>query len=1229
MDTLTSYLPMDRRHALAAGLTLPDRTTGAALFADIAGFTPLTEALTHTLGPQRGAEELTAVLDRVYDALIAEVNQYGGSVVVFGGDALTAWFDADDGRRATACALAMQAVMADFQTILVYGGLTVALGLKTTVARGPIRRFLVGDPTIQHIEVLAGETMVHLATAADVTRQGEVVLDPATHQTLAGLIEVKAWRSVGEGGAVCAVVDRLTIPVEPRLWPSLADDALSDEQVRPWLLPPVYARLDSGQGDFLAELRHTVSLFVRFSDLAYDQENEAGAKLDAFVRWAQTTLARYTGWLLTITIGDKGCYLYATFGAPIAHDDDPQRAMAAALDLRQLPPELAYMGPLQIGLSAGQGRVGSYGGRTRTYSVIGDRTNLAARLMQAAAPGQILVSADLAGVVGRRYRIDPLPPLHVKGKTEPIPVVALVEARTASPIRLQEPVYTTPLVGRAAELAIIEAQLALARQGQGQIIGITAEAGMGKSRLVAETIRRATTAGLLGYGGEAQSTGTQTAYLAWQPLWRAFFNLDPLATLAEQTASLEQDLTTIDPILLPRLPLLRAVLGIPLADNDLTRQMDARLRKESREALLVDCLRARATTTSLVLVLEDVHWLDALSTDLLTAIGRAIASLPVLLVLAYRPLDTERGQRLAILDLGHTTQITLTELTPPEAGQLVRHKLGAIYGPDLAPPQAFIEAIIQRAEGNPFYIEELLYYVRDRGIPLDDALDRVELPSSLTSLLLSRIDQLSIEQQTTLKVASIIGRAFRLGWLWGVYPTLGPVARVRQDLDVLARLDLTPLDTPDPDLQYLFKHALTQEVAYESLPFSQRAQLHGRLADWLENQATTTTTLDLLAYHYGRSANTAKQREYFQKAGDAAAGRYANAAAVQYYERLLPLLTPDEQGQMLITLGGVLEKLNLWTAAEARYQQALTRAEKLTALPLRAQAQFGMGVIERSRAHYQEALVWLEQARVGFIQLADRKGIRLVLNEMATVFVWRHQVDEGKEMLAECLALAEADHDLPQLARAYFVLANLASSQSDYMAARHYYQKSLALRRQLDDKPGIAAAITNLAVIAIGEGKYDEAHTLLQASIAQYHELGARQDYGLSRSALALVRMAQNQAGEARAIFTQTLALFRDLGSLQHVAASLIGLARATQATQPTSNTTRYALRLCGAATRLLETFGGQLTPIQRSLSDQVQAEARHTLGEPEVQAAWEAGRSMTWPEAITYALGDDSPHVA
>jgi len=422
VEPLSVYLPMDRRQALFRGETLPDRAAGSALFADISGFTPLTAALAQELGLQRGAEELTRLLNEVYGVLIAEVHRRGGSVIGFSGDAITCWIDGDDGSHAVACGLAMQAAMAPFAAVTTPAGTAVSLAIKVAVVTGSVRRFLVGDPAIQNFEVVAGRTLDRLARAEHQAQRGEVVVEADVVRHLGDRIVASGWHDDAETGERFAVVSALTAPMTPRPWPELPPDALPDGQCRPWLLPAVYRRMCSGTRQFLAELRPAVALFLRFNGIDYDEDADAGNRLDAFVRWVQSVIEQQEGSFLQLTIGDKGSYLYVAFGAPAAHSDDEIRAVHTALALQSPPPELGFIAGIQIGLAKGRMRTGAYGSTTqRTYGVLGERTNLAARLMQAAAEGILCDEVVFEGAQ-ERLAFQTLPPIRVKGRTEPLPV---------------------------------------------------------------------------------------------------------------------------------------------------------------------------------------------------------------------------------------------------------------------------------------------------------------------------------------------------------------------------------------------------------------------------------------------------------------------------------------------------------------------------------------------------------------------------------------------------------------------------------------------------------------------------------------------------------------------------------------------------------------------------------------------------------------------------------------
>ena len=1270
MDHPLAYIPMDRRHALARGTTLPDRTQGAALFADISGFTQLTEALVRELGPQRGAEELTRYLNLVYDAVIDELHRYGGSVIAFAGDAITCWLDGDNGLRATACALAMQTAMQQFTAISTPAGSTVTLAMKAAVAAGPARRFLVGDPAERVIDALAGATLVKLANAEHQAKRGETVIDGATWQTLGEVVQVSEWRHDEAHGQTVGVVTGLGQPhpenANATPWPALGPDALRDEQVRIWLLAPVYERLRRGLGNFLAELRPTVALFVRFEGIDYDNDDEAGHKLDAYMRWVQSIVARYEGTLIDLNIGDKGSYLYINFGAPLAHEDNADRAAAAALALREKPDTLAYIGPIQIGISQGRMRAGAYGGTNhRTYGVLGDEVNMAARLMMAAKPGQILVSLAARRSMSESFLLVELPPIRVKGKSEPAVIFSLNDVQQGRGFHLATSTYTQPMVGRQTELTLVAQKLAQAAQGHGQIVSVSGEAGLGKSRFVAEIVQLAAEHQFAVYGGECESYGVNSSYLVWQPIWRGIFAIDPAWSLQRQSLVLQNKLQAINEALVFRLPLLGAVLNIALPDNPLTKSLDAKLRKTSLEALLVDCLRAEARRTPLVLVLEDCHWLDPLSYDLLETIARAITDMPIFIVLAYRPLERERQRFASLQLLPHHTEIQLAPLTVPEALELVSVKLAQTTGVQPAVLEALVERLAAQAEGNPFYMEELLNYLQWRGVNFSDstALAQVELPDSLQRLVLSLVDQLSESQKITVKVASVIGRVFRAAWLYGVYPELGDPARVRADLEGLRQQELMLHEPTEPELVYLFRQVITQGVTYESLPYAMKAVLHEQIGQFIEQSYPDTLNqyLDLLAYHYDRSTNAEKRRHYLLKAGEAAQAAYANTSAIDYYQRVLPLLPETDQAAVMLKLGQVLELVGQWQEAVEVVHQALALAERRNNLNEQAQAQRALGGLLRKQGEYAEALTWMARAQESFAQLHDPAGVSYLLADIGEVYRLQGKFAEAHGYYAESLALATTLQTpvVRMAVRAYALkgAGTVANAQGDHTAARAMYEESLTIRRDLGDKPGVAVLLNNIGIVArfkadlvsarkmndealalfrelgdrwaVGQllnnqacvasdqGDYGEARTLLQESLFIRRQLGDKAGLALSLNTLADVFIDQGDYTEVRPVLDESLTLSRELGDQTAIAYLLEdygGLAAAQ--VKPVR-----ALRLAGFAAALRETIGARLPPAEQARVERMLAPARTRLTEQEAAIAWAAGQAMALPDAIDYAL--------
>lgn len=1119
-DPPWAYIPRDRRRALAAGEELPTHVRGAALFADISGFTPLTEALANELGSQRASEALSAHLNRVFHAVIAELDRYGGDVIYFSGDAITCWLDGDDGIRAVAAGFAMQEAIAREGQVTTPGGLDFQLGLKVAVAVGDARRFVVGDPDIQLIDVLAGSMIDRLADAEQVAERGEIVLAPEALLSVAHRVELAGPATVEGIGRVA----RLLVEV-PEV-PMLPEEELPDRLARQWLLPPVYERLSSAQGRFLAELRPAFPVFVKFGGIDYEGDERAAEQLDEFVRAAQRVLTSYGGNVLQLTLGDKGAYLYAVFGTPIAHEDDAARACAATLELRKLV-ETTAARDVRIGITHGRLRSGTYGHtERRTFVCLGDAVNLAARLMSKAGSGEIYVSELVRRLAGAGFEWTKLEPLALKGKATPVAAYELTAATGARSRRVVR--YSLPIVGRDGELKLLADRLTDARLGRGSIVGISAEAGMGKSRLVAEFVRDARSLGHLVAYGECQSFGTRTNYAVWAEVWRQLLAVPDTLSEPEQLDALHTSLQELDPALVERAPLLGTVLDLPIADNDLTASFDAKLRKTSLENLLADALRALTRTEARVIVLEDAHWLDPLSRDLLEVLARVVADSHVLLVLAYRP-EAAAPQGLALTSLPALEEVPLDTLGEPEMRAVVQGKLGQLVGEEREVPESLLEVVVSRAQGNPFYAEELLNYVDERDVDLTDeaALRRLELPGSLHSLVLGRIDTLSEAPRRTLKVASVIGRVFRAPIIPNAYPDIGSLNDVRAHLGTLRALDLVNIDRED-DESYLFKHAVTHEVAYESLPYALRATLHGDVGRWLEEHEPVERNLDLLAHHFWHGDDEERKRRYLRLAGDAAQAAYSNKAAIDYYERLVLLLPEAERAEVLLELGKVLEIVGRWDDARAADTVALELAGSHGDAGSVAWAEVALAEVARKQGDYDAASARLETAGAIFDELGDVVGRGRVLHLEGTLAAQQGRFDEARERFEASLGIRRLLDDRKMMASLLANLGIVAEQLGDLDGSLALHQQALDLRAEIGDRWALAAAKTNISETLVLQGRYAEARDQVEEGLRLAREVGDNWVAGVAHNNLGNALRGLGDGVGAREHFGEALRIFRD-----------------------------------------------------------------------------------------------------
>jgi ABC-type oligopeptide transport system substrate-binding subunit/class 3 adenylate cyclase len=631
----------------------------------------------------------------------------------------------------------------------------------------------------------------------------------------------------------------------------------------------------------------------------------------------------------------------ALFGAPVAHEDDAERAVRAGLRIvaavgaygHEVETAWGVEGfAVRVGLATGPAVLGLLGAGSRVeYGAVGDAVNVAARLQAHAQPGTVLVGSITQRLVEALFRWGPVSSFEVKGKAEPVTAAEVLEPVSGGRTR-GLPGMQAPLVGRDTDLANGIAALEDVLAGRGGILLITGEAGIGKSRLLNELADRVERLPRPGppptwIEGKCVSYGESLPYWPFRDLVREWLGV----SLDEPELRVRVTLRRrLDQLFGERAaevyPYLGAMLGLALEP-----EAAARLAELSPEALqyrtfqVVHHLAERlAAEGPVILVVEDLHWADATSTQLLERLLPVTEDAAVLLVLTLRPERDHAAWRIkevAERTLPHRTrEITLEALSRAADRQL----LGALVGMGTLPRDIEVR-ILADAEGNPFYLEELVRSLADAGALVRedehwrfDHAAPVEIPPTVEKVILARIDRLTPACHEVLTAASVLGRQFGLPLLEGVS---GGDETVRESLHELQRLDLVREGRRWPEPEYRFKHALIQEAAYRTIVTEQRTALHRRAARWLEERYRDNTdeVAGLLAYHWLAADDEAKAVAYLTRAGDKARLEYALDEAIGHYRALLPLLERRGERQEIAL---VLFKLALALHTSLRFAEA-------------------------------------------------------------------------------------------------------------------------------------------------------------------------------------------------------------------------------------------------------------------------------------------------------------------
>jgi class 3 adenylate cyclase/tetratricopeptide (TPR) repeat protein len=892
---LDAFIPavLRRQFAQNPSLVLQPTTEhfhAALMLTDLSGFSSLAEDFSGR-GP-RGAEDLRDVLNFFCGNLVDLVEAHGGEVLKFAGDASLALWPIGDHQSSYAVRCAAQCALAAHHLFEQSGAPNgVRLRVRSGIGYGELWAANVGGVAGRWELLVSGDPLRQAADAVDSVGPGEIAVSSTTWNQLGSY----ARGTIERGQNIRLDAVDAPVPLVPSPVITLAPDA--ESLIRAYVPRFVQATLDARQSDWLGEFRRVTTLFIKLTGFGPDA-HIALDQLQRAIVAVQTTVYRYGGSINQSVVDDKGTIMVCGWGlAQHAHGDDQVRAVRTALELRDALRQAGVTG--SFGLTTGDVFAGLLGNSARcSYAMIGDAINVAARLMQA-ADGDIF--CDLASFETARTRVafETLPAIAVKGRERKVEVfrpVQLAAHRAAE------------LIGRVPERRLLRERLdAFVTGRKGGVVLITGEPGIGKSRLVTETVERAITKGIRTMVAAGDAIERSAPYHVWHPLFDSLCGLDDPDNRADAERRLTEWLAT-EPRLLPFAPLLNPLLRCNFPETELSERVPPRGRALLVHELLIHLLRQTTGGRPTLLVLEDAHWLDSGSWALAEGIERELPEVLLLIAMRQAAEGDEPGELVRLNERERTLVIRLEELAPGEANALMCQRLQAR---EISQPVA--QLIREKAEGHPFFIEELAHALRDRGLIQIEhgvcrftaaaaAVEPIQLPNTVQVVISSRIDQLDVSQQLALKVASILGRAFDLAGLRAIYPVEVEPEQLKASLGALVERSLVQISPAGAEPSYLFTHAITQEVAYSLLPFALRRQLHAAAAAWFERRHRDDLSpfYPLLAHHWTGAEAAERAICYLDKAGEAALKRHANEEAVLFYrqaveldDRFAPVLPAD------------------------------------------------------------------------------------------------------------------------------------------------------------------------------------------------------------------------------------------------------------------------------------------------------------------------------------------------
>jgi len=1090
------------------------------LCADLSGFSVAGAKLIRS--NERGAEELRDIVNTVFERVVEAIHAHGGQTLQFAGDAvIAAWPTepnvADGAAAAILAGLAIQSACRDLKI----GG--IELKMRVAIAQGPVWFAHLALRDGGGELVICGDIFAAFRSSGGGYRDGVLVAPQFWPAVAADLTGRATTRVDADGMRVIALAHTPSSPVPLSIE---TDYGLSVDYA------PAFLRqlLGGAETRWLAEFRASHILFAQFPDFTFSGPDDLPA-LRALAGAAKDAVEGNGGVRLVFGTDDKGLVLIAGWGLPTSSfENNAERALIAAGTLR----EAAVAAGINVGIGVTGGKVfaGLVGTRRHMeYTVTGDPVNRAAAL-SGLAVGSILVDEETRQASARRFRFAEAGKSKLKGQ-ETVASYYGIESEA-----LGEVVQGGDLIGRAAEKAIVEDLIDNLKTGSAAgVVHIVGDAGLGKSRLAAHFQRRLGQENIVVHRLNADSLRRTTGFFPWRQIVFALLGLKGNETLDEVTAMLGGRLQD-DPEAADLLPLLSPVLPVAIPDTPFTASLFGGGRAEKTQIAIIALLKAVIGTAPQVLIVEDAHWFDSASWQLLERFGGAFPNVTVTLVSRALNRDLLPFEARLLLDRPGAITITLAPFSKADSEALINATLGVA---ESAP--AIVDLIYHHAEGHPLFTSALALSLRDKGFLRveagfarmrmgDTGLANIAFPDGVEGVVAERIGSLSAPQQLTLKVAAVLGRSFDLDLLSRLHPASAARETLVNDIEAAERAGL--IDTLDAlQGRYRFHHAIIGDTAYKLLVSEQRRNLHARTAALLDERGAVegypAGSLALLAHHFEQAERLDSAIDYLSRAADNARSGYNNVEVVDFLTRAIKIVekkpelaTSTVRGNWAYNLAEALKALGYYQRAADFLTESATILDRPPPKTARQAIVRALSDYARYRFRPHRA-TQPDDIRVPALAAASTN---MTLSEI------HYELNKVPFSLAEVMRAVnlarQAGGDSPVLAKIYMGMALISSALPWALDGEQLQGQSIDIAERLKDPATLSWIYMASGVYETGKAGFQQGEAHFRRSMQVSADCGERKNWETSMSSLGNLKRVEGLFTQAMACSDATLMAARD-----------------------------------------------------------------------------------------------------